>query len=151
MTHNQDEVKTFPLPDSHLHGAAVLASSLLEHQAATCDCREQVEILRMAVSELWSVVHNVADLFMQYELALQMAAAAKEHPVFKLPAWFFQAESDNARAMLIRRAKYLSGCKLNVDAAWDNLKEFCESCHLTISDDDLAVIIEAAYGGKGGR
>ena len=78
-----------------------------------------------------------------------MAVAAREHPSFRVPEWFYQVESGNMQAMLTRRARYLRAVKLDVDQAWDLLRELSESCHLVITDGELAAIIETAYGKEG--
>ncbi len=138
MKHITENVKTFPIPDSHLTGAAVLACSILDHQGATVDCRQQLESLQQAVSEIWRIGHNLSDLFHQMDTALQLAVAAREHPVFKAPDWFFQAEGTDHEKMLTRRARYLKAAKLDLDSAWDVLREFGTDV-LRIKDPDAPV------------
>jgi hypothetical protein len=139
------DIKTFPLPDTHLHGAAVLACSIIDQQEATGDLQEQLVMLRGMVAELRDVVRwmvtEVSDLLTRQDTALQLAVAAREHPTFKVPEWFFQPESEDHHGMLTRRARYLRAAKLDVDNAWDLLREFSESRHLSVTDDDLLAII----------
>lgn len=152
MRQSTDRVKIFPLPDTHLHGAAIMACSIIDHQEATGELKELVPILRGLVAEFKAVsrwmVEQVSDLLTRQETALLLAVSALEHPTFKTPEWFFQPERENLKAMLTRRARYLRAAKQDIDSCWDILREFCESCHHTITDDDLAAIIEAAYRGK---
>lgn len=154
MTHQSDQIKTFPLPDSHLNGAAVLACNVIDQAEATDQLKELVPILRGLVAEFKAVsrwmVEEVSDLLTRQDTALQLAVAAREHPSFKVPEWFFQAESDNIKAMLTRRARYLNGAKLDIDAAWDLLAEFLEANHHPVDEAMLSEIVSAAYG-KGGR
>lgn len=155
MKQLSDRVKTFPIPDSHLNGATVLACSIIDQAEATDELKELVPILRGLVAELTAVsrwtVEAVSDLLKRYDTELQLAVAARERPTFKVPSWFFAADGDDLRAMLTRRAKYLKAAKRDVDQAWDLLREFCGSRHQAMTDDDLAAIIEAVYTGKGGR
>ena len=79
-----DEVKTFPLPDTHLHGAAVLACNVIDQEEATNQLKELVPILRGLVAEFKAVsrwmVEEVSDLLTRQDTALQLAVAAREHP-----------------------------------------------------------------------
>ena len=151
MKQRPDTVKTFPLPDSHLHGAAVLACSVADHMRTVTDCERCAESLSHGVAELRLLLFEFSDLLTRQDTALQLAVAAREHPSFRVPDWFFRAESGDPRAMLTRRARYLRGAKVDIDQTWDLLREFAESCHHVITDGELAAIIEAAYAGKGGR
>ncbi len=150
MKQLSDRVKTFPIPDTQLNGAAVLACSIADHMQNVTDCERCAESLNRGVSELRRLLFEFSDLFARQDMALQLAVAAREHPSFKVPDWFFEAESDDLRAMVTRRAKYLKAAKRDVDQAWDLLREFCESRHQAMTDDDLAAIIEAVYAGKRG-
>jgi hypothetical protein len=152
MSKTLNNVKTFPLPDTHLNGVVVLACSIIDQQESTGELREQVVILRGMFAELRDVVRwmvaEVSDLLTRQDTALQLAVAAREHPTFKVPEWFFQLESDNLKTMLTRRAEYLSAAKLDLDATWDLLREFCESCYQTITEAELSAILEQAHAGK---
>jgi hypothetical protein len=146
-----ENVKTFPIPDSHLTGAAVLACSILDHQEATGDCRNQLELLRGAVAELREVIRwtvtEISDLLIRQDTALQLAVAAKDHPVFKAPDWFWQSEGTDTEKMLTRRARYLMGAKVGVDDSWDTLREFVSDT-LRISNPDAIVsqAIKSTFG-----
>lgn len=149
MKQLSDRVKTFPIPDSHLNGAAVLACSIMDQAEATDELKELVPILRGLVAELTAVsrwtVEAVSDLLKRYDAAWQLGAAAREHPSFKVPDWFFEAESDDLRAMLTRRAKYLKAAKRDVDQAWDLLVEFLEANHHPVDQVMLSEIVTAVY------
>jgi hypothetical protein len=145
MTHSLDFVKSFPLTDDHLHGAAVLASSLIDHQAATSDCRAQLESLQVAVDAIWRAIHNLEDILDRMDITLQMAVAAKEHPSFKVPDWFFHPENENPRGMLLRRSRYLKAARVPIDDAWDLLTEFSESAHLAITQEVFRKVIREVY------
>jgi hypothetical protein len=148
MYHEPEEnVKTFPIPDTHLAGAAVLVCSIIDHEECVSGCRSQLESLQRVVADLWRVTHNLADLFNQMNTSLQLAMAAKEHPVFKAPEWFWQAEGTDVTKMLTRRARYLKAGKQNVDQAWDVLKEFAvDTLRLREPDAPLAEAIKGVFG-----
>lgn len=154
MKQLSDRVKTFPIPDSHLNGATVLACSIIDQAEATDELKELVPILRGLVAELTAVsrwtVEAVSDLLKRYDTELQLAVAAREHPSFKVPEWFFQPESENLKAMLTRRARYVKAANLDVDAAWDLLVEFLEANHHPLDQAMLGEIVTAVYR-KGGR
>jgi hypothetical protein len=148
MSHNPETVNrfpTFPIPDSHLRGAAVLACSLIDHEETVSECRKERESLQQAIRELWCVVHRLADLLTRQDTALQLAVAAKEHPVFKASEWFWQSEASDHAKMLTRRARYLRAAKVGLDDAYDLLKEFCESASLAIDEELLRDVLVAAY------
>lgn len=151
MRQLNDRVKAFSLPDTHLNGAAIMACSIADHMQTVTDCERCAESLHREVAELRRLLFELSGLFQRYDAAWQLGAAAREHPTFKVPEWFFQPESGELRAMLTRRARYLKGAKRDLDQAWDLLREFCEACRQTMTDDELMAIIEAAYAGKGGR
>jgi len=151
MPQSLERIKTFPLPDGHLHGAAIMACSILDNQEATIDCRAQLESLQMAVATLWRAVHNLEDLFDRMDCALQMAVAAKERPVFKVPDWFFQAENEDTGKMLIRRARYLKAARVPIDDAWDRLHEFAtDILYLANPDEPVSKAIKAVFGAREG-
>lgn len=146
-----DRIKSFPISDTHLQGAAVLACSIADHQQTVTDCERCAESLNRGVTELRRLLWEFSDLLTRQDTALQMAVAAREHPSFRVPLWFYQLESENLRAMLTRRARYLKGAKLDVDRAWDLLSEFMEANHYPVDEEGLSEIVTAAYVRQGGH
>lgn len=146
MRQSTVRVKTFPLPDSHLNGAAVLAASIGDHMQTVSDCERCAESLNRGVAELRRLVLELSDLLTRQNTALQLAVAAREHPTLRIPEWFFEAESANLRGMLTRRARYLRGAKVDVDQAWKLLTEFLESIHRPVDQGLLSDIVTATYG-----
>lgn len=150
-----DRIKVFPIPDTHLNGAAVLACSIIDQQEATGELQEQLVVVRGMVAELRDVVRwmvaEVSDLLTRQDIEHQLAVAGREKPGFGPPKWFFTVEGGTTQGMLARRAKYLKAARLDLDCAWNLLSEFIESAHLDAGDDVLSEIIVPIYGGKGAQ
>jgi len=145
MRQLNDRVKAFSLPDTHLNGAAIMACSIADHMQTVTDCERCAESLHRAVAEFRRLLFELSDLLQRYDAAWQVGAAAREHPAFRVPEWFFRAESDNLQAMLTRRARYLRSAKLDVDATWDLLVEFLEASHHPVDQAMLSEIVTAVY------
>lgn len=145
MRQPTDRVKTFCLRAPHLNGAAIMACSIADHMQTVTDCERCAESLHREVAELRRLLFELSGLFQRYDAGWQLGAAAREHPTFKVPEWFFEQESDNLKAMLTRRVRYLRSAKLDVDATWDLLVEFLEANHHPVDQVMLSEIVTAVY------
>jgi hypothetical protein len=132
MKHQSPHVKTFPLSDTDLHGAAVLQISLMDAQGLI----DELEGLRNAYAKqlgtLSLILKAFADLFSELTdetshrkwLSTQMLRAERETVRLRIPAWFWRLDSDSDVSMQLKqRAAWMRGELPNAtqDDLWDLL------------------------------
>lgn len=155
-----------PIHNEELHGAVVLASSVLDLQVVVTDLRELVAMVgieRRLHARLMVVICEhlralCADLAERVALSENsertLRRLQREAAQLQLSLWVWRPESGlDLTAQLSRRAEYLlNEVHAGVDDTWDILREFAAECaRQDISDEDLTCIITAAHARGGGK
>ncbi len=146
-----EKIKTFPIPDSHLNGAAVLACSLIDAAELVDDLQHLKAAYAKQIGALSLVLKAFCDLFLEITdhqshrqwLAKQINLAEREAARMRLPSWVWRIDqAGDIRAQLSHRAAFLKEeAKAHPDDQWDTLCEVLKLAGLELDESLLRSVI----------
>ena len=151
------EIKTFPLPDTHLDGAAVLACSLIELEELLSQFRDVQRVYGQLITAQLQVLKAFGDLYMELTdrsadrqfLQKSLLRAEREAARLRLPAWFWRIEKEaELEPQLKHRATVMLESSISIDDIWDCLCDVLRYANLDPEDSLIrSAIKEAADAG----
>jgi hypothetical protein len=141
------EVKTFPLPDSHLQGAVVAQITIMEAQELVDELGRLSNANAKQIEALNLILKDFSDLLIEATghrshlqwLSKQIFQAEREAAKLRLPAWIWRIDPDgDLPAQLGHRAAFLrEEIKAHPDDQWDVLSEVLKWAGLEVDEDLL--------------
>jgi hypothetical protein len=145
------ELSTKPLEEDDLHGASVLARSVLDAEITAEELKDILVGFRKAFDELWEIVKVQGDLLIELSekgserawLARRIKQAERESARHRLPIWFWRKEDGMVKSALVTRAAWMHEEGYQEDDIFDLLKEYLQSIDEDrVSDKQLVGVID---------
>jgi hypothetical protein len=154
MKHSLDNVKTFSIPDDHLHGSVVLAGSLLYLEQVLDEIRQERQALARLVECQLQILKAFGDLYLEMNelkehrqwLSKQIAMAERSAARLRLPAWFWRIDPTlDLQSQLTHRAKLmLQESRATLDDTWDVLTDVLRFGNLEPDETMIRTAIKGA-------
>lgn len=154
-----DRVKTFPLPDTHLNGAAVLVCSLSEAQELVEQLRDLYRVQGQLMEAQLQVLKAFGDLYLELTdrsaerqfLQKSLLRAEREASRLRLPAWFWRIDKDaEIKPQLKHRAAVMLESSVGIDDMWDCLCDVLRYAGLEPEDSLIRSAIKGANDARTG-